>query len=450
MTQLNELKTEDSRLRQGYGEPSRREGGGPVAQSSAVGDRYSVIGHPTHSIALLTGGDDKPYVLGLAEALTLAGVAIDVIGSDDLTVPELLANPRVGFLNLRGDQSSDAGLARKIKRILTYYWRLICYTATGQPKLFHILWNNKFELFDRTFLMLYYKLMGKRVVLTAHNVNRRKRDGTDSWLNRLSLRIQYQLSDHIFVHTDRMKEELVSDFAVSADKVSVIPFGINNTVPKTSITAAGAKRLLGIAESDKTILCYGQIAPYKGLEYLIAAFDKVLKEDGNYRLIIAGKPKWNQMYWKRIEQLIIDNGVRHRVVERIEHVPDEETELYFKAADVLVLSHTHVFQSGVIFLGYSFGLPTIVADVGSLKEEIIEGKTGFVFKSLDSCDLAKTIVRYFDSNLFRNLESRRPEIKKYANERYSWSKVAEITTAAYSNLLADRFGIERCNDAASR
>ncbi len=435
MTQLKELKTEDSHLRQGYGAPSRAEGGGPIAQSSAVGDRYSVIGHPAHSIALLTGGDDKPYVLGLAEALSLVGVPIDVIGSDDLTVPELLANPRVAFLNLRGDQSSDAGLARKIKRILTYYWRLICYTATGQPKLFHILWNNKFELFDRTFLMLYYKLMGKRVVLTAHNVNRRKRDGTDSWLNRLSLRIQYQLSDHTFVHTDRMKKELVSDFAVSADKVSVIPFGINNTVPKTSITAAGARRLLGIAESDKTILCYGQIAPYKGLEYLIAAFAELLKRDRSYRLIIAGKPKWNQDYWNQIAQLITNRGVQRRVIERIEHVPDGETELYFKAADVLVLSYTEVFQSGVIFLGYSFGLPAIVADVGSLKDEIIEGKTGFVFTPRDSSDLARKIEEYFHSELFRNLETNRFQIKEYANERYSWRTVAALTTAVYSDLL---------------
>ncbi len=439
MTQLKELKTEDSHLRQGYGAPSRAEGGGPIAQSSAVGDRYSVIGHPAHSIALLTGGDDKPYVLGLAEALSLVGVPIDVIGSDDLTVPELLANPRVAFLNLRGDQSSDAGLARKIKRILTYYWRLICYTATGQPKLFHILWNNKFELFDRTFLMLYYKLMGKRVVLTAHNVNRRKRDGTDSWLNRLSLRIQYQLSDHTFVHTDRMKKELVSDFAVSADKVSVIPFGINNTVPKTSITAAGARRLLGIAESDKTILCYGQIAPYKGLEYLIAAFAELLKRDRSYRLIIAGKPKWNQDYWNQIAQLITNRGVQRRVIERIEHVPDGETELYFKAADVLVLSYTEVFQSGVIFLGYSFGLPAIVADVGSLKDEIIEGKTGFVFTPRDSSDLARKIEEYFHSELFRNLETNRFQIKEYANERYSWRTVAALTTAVYSDLLFSDF-----------
>jgi glycosyltransferase involved in cell wall biosynthesis len=67
-----------------------------------------------------------------------------------------------------------------------------------------------------------------------------------------------------------------------------------------------------------------------------------------------------------------------RIIQRIEYVPDEQTELFFKAADVLVLPYTHIFQSGVLFLGYSFGLPVIATDVGSLKLEIVGGDTGFV------------------------------------------------------------------------
>jgi len=89
----------------------------------------------------------------------------------------------------------------------------------------------------------------------------------------------------------------------------------------------------------------------------------------------------------------------------------------------------------VLFLGYSFGLPAIVADVGTLKDEIIEGQTGFVFKPQDSSHLASKIDKYFKSELFHDLEARRGEIKKFANERYSWSKVATIITAVYSNLL---------------
>ena len=49
--------------------------------------------------------------------------------------------------------------------------------------------------------MLYYRILGKKIVLTAHNVNAAIRDSKDTLLNRLTLRIQYRLADHIFVHT---------------------------------------------------------------------------------------------------------------------------------------------------------------------------------------------------------------------------------------------------------
>jgi glycosyltransferase involved in cell wall biosynthesis len=283
--------------------------------------------------------------------------------------------------------------------------------------------------------MLYYKLLGKRIVLTAHNVNIGKRDLNDSWLNRISLKIQYGLSNHIFVHTERMKSELVSDFGLPESKVSVIPFGINNTVPDTALSIEQAKRQLGISGGDRVLLFFGNIAPYKGLEYLISAFTKILERDERYRLIIVGKPKGPEDYWNQIQQSIERNGVRGRIIEKIEYVPDEQTELYFKAADVLVLPYTFVFQSGVLFLGYSFGLPAIAANIGALKEEIIEGKTGFIFKPHDASDLASVIGKYFNSDLFLSLERRRAEITAYGNERYSWNKVATITTTVYSDLL---------------
>jgi D-inositol-3-phosphate glycosyltransferase len=425
----------------------RDRGSSPFASSDvasstlagcSLGARRSSVPQPQPlRVALLTGGGDKPYALGMAAGLTSKGISVDFIGSDDLNVPELVTNRRVNFLNLRGDQNPNARPIRKMARVLTYYWRLISYSARAKPKIFHILWNNKFQFFDRTLLMLYYKLVGKRVVFTAHNVNAGKRDHNDSWLNRLSLKVQYSFSDHIFVHTDGMKRELIAGFRIPEENVSVIPFGINNTVPNTSLSIAEAKQQLGVGSSDKTMLFFGNIAPYKGLEYLIAAFTELLKKDRSYRLLIVGNPKGRASYWNEIGRTIVNSDIAGRVIKKIEYVPDEATELYFKAADVLILPYTRVFQSGVLFLGYNFGLPAIVADVGSLKEEVIEGKTGFAFESRDASDLAGKIDQYFKSELFRNLETRREEIKAYANERYSWDKVAAITTAVYSNLTSD-------------
>jgi glycosyltransferase involved in cell wall biosynthesis len=386
-------------------------------------------------VALLTGGGDRPYAVGLTTALTSREVFVDFIGSDDLSVPEVLDSPRVNFLNLRGDQSSEASLSAKLRRIAAYYWRLIRYAASAKPKIFHILWNNKIELLDRTLLMLYYRLLGKKIILTAHNVNIRRRDLNDSWLNRISLKIQYRLCHHVFVHTNKMKDELASEFGISKTRVSVIPFGINNTVPNTALTSSEAKQQLGVRQENKTILFFGNIAPYKGLEYLVSAFTELQRTDGSYRLVIVGRPKGSEAYWRQIQQTITQRGLGDRAIEKIEYIPDEETELYFKAADVLVLPYTRIFQSGVLFLGYSFGLPAIAADVGNLREEVVEGKTGFVFKAQDSADLANVITKYFESELYRNLQSRRLQIKKYGNEQYSWDKVADITTEVYSKLL---------------
>ena len=386
-------------------------------------------------VALLTGGGDKPYALGMAMALSSVGTPLDFIGSDELESPVLLNDPQIRFLNLRGDQRSDVSAAKKLLRVAIYYLRLLGYAATAEPKIFHILWNNKFQFFDRTVLILYYKLLGKKIPITVHNVNAGQRDANDTWLNRFSLRTQYRLADHIFVHTDKMKSEMVGGFSIAPEKVSVIPFGINNTVPNTTLSTSEAKRQVGVGATDKTMLFFGNIAPYKGLDILVAAFIELAKADPRYRLLIVGRPKQDSGSWRRIEEVIARSEVRDRVEKRIEFVPDEETELYFKAADVLILPYRHVFQSGVLFLGYSFGLPAIVTDVGSLREEIVEGETGFVAASPHPAELSRTITRYFTSNLYRELGERRTKIKQYANDRYSWSKVAAMTTNVYSNLL---------------
>jgi D-inositol-3-phosphate glycosyltransferase len=391
---------------------------------------------PEIAVTLLTGGIDRPYTFGLAMELMTKGAILDVVGSDGVDFPEFHGNPGMSFLNMQGSQRPDVSSIRKVLRLLKYYAKLIRYATTARPRIFHILWNNKFEMFDRTLLTLFYKLLRKRIVLTVHNVNAARRDSKDSRLNRLTLRIQYRLADHIFVHTESMKLELREEFGVQEVRVTVIPFGINNAVPNTSLSRSEAKQRLGIQDDRKAILFFGRITPYKGLEYLVSAFQQILARHDDYRLIVAGRPENDcQKYWGAVQERIHEDVRRGRVLLRADHIPDHETELYFKAADVLVLPYRQIYQSGVLFLGYSFGLPVLVSDVGALKDEIVEGKTGFVFKSEDSVDLATTIERYFASDLFANLHSRRQQIRDYAAKQHSWDIVGQITMGVYEDLL---------------
>jgi glycosyltransferase involved in cell wall biosynthesis len=384
-------------------------------------------------VALLTGGGDRPYAFGLAMALISQGVRLDLIAGDELDSAEFHNSSSITFLNLRGAQQPDAGWLTKVSRVTIYYARLMRYVFSAKPRVFHILWNNKFEVFDRTVLMLWYKLLGKRVVLTVHNVNAGVRDETDSLLNRLTLAIQYRLADHIFVHTEKMKRELNEGFGV-AEGVTVIPFGINNSVPTTHLTPADAKRRLNLRNDERTILFFGNIAPYKGLEYLVTAFWLLSARCGDYRLIVAGRPKGSTAYWNAIRETIDRDVNRARIILRIEFVPDKDTELYFKAADVLALPYTEIFQSGVLLLGYSFGLPVIASDVGSLREDIVEGFTGFLCEKRDPRALAEAIESYFASDLYRRLDVRRQEIVQHAKRRYSWDTVGQTTRRVYQEL----------------
>src|SRR2546429_3220951 len=132
--------------------PAASEGSLARAAGDRAVERAGGSSTALFRICLLTGGDDRPYALGMACALSGQGISVDFIGSDQLDSPELHRSPLIAFLNLRGDQNEDAPLLRKVARILAYYARLASYVPRSQARIFHLLWNNKFEHFDRVAL----------------------------------------------------------------------------------------------------------------------------------------------------------------------------------------------------------------------------------------------------------------------------------------------------------
>jgi D-inositol-3-phosphate glycosyltransferase len=400
-------------------------------QKEAIADSPSAM-----NMALLTGCQDRHYAYGLAMALVSRGAYVDLIGSDEIDSPELHTTSNLRFFNFRSSQGVNANFTKKLSRLLVYYWKLIRYAALSRAQILHILWNNKIELFDRTILMLYYKFLGKKVVLTAHNVNQARRDLNDSWLNRTTLKIQYMLCDHIFVHTQRMKDELCQGFDVAEKAITVIRYPLNNAFPETELTPEEAKHHLGLSEDQRVILFFGRIMPYKGIEYLLQAFHLlVMGNHANYRLIIAGEPKKGaEEYLRELQTFVKTHFDKEQVIFRLQFIPDDEMELYLKGADVLVLPYKEIFQSGILFLAYSAGLPVVASDVGSFREDIVEGRTGFLCKPGDPTDLAKALEAYFASDLYKNLNVRRGQLKDYANANHSWSAVAELSCSAYEKI----------------
>ncbi len=386
-------------------------------------------------VALLTGGKDPHYALGLLEAISSRDLMVDFIGNDHMTNDQRVNQDNIRYFNIRGDQSPDARLPKKITRVLKYYIRLIYYVLRSDADIFHILWFNKFLFLDQTSRIILSRLIGKKLVHTAHNVNMAERDGQDNALNRISLKFMYRRLDYIFVHTRKMKQQLVGDFGVSGDRVSVIPFGANNVIPQTGLTREGAREKLGVGRNENVILFFGNIAPYKGLHMLPQTLLLLKERNIDFRVVIAGSVKNCQDYWDGVVKELSRAGFTERTLIRNEYIPDEEVEVYMKSADVFLLPYTHIFQSGALFLAYSFGLPVIAADVGSLCEDIVEGETGFVFKAEDTYDLSEKIAQFFNSTMYLNTQQTRKKILKHLYDKHSWSNIGKITSDVYLKIV---------------
>ena len=186
-----------------------------------------------------------------------------------------------------------------------------------------------------------------------------------------------------------MKDELIADFGIASARVSVIPFGINNTSPVTTLARQGARERIGLSPSEKVLLFFGRIAPYKGVE----VFDRCHGGIGKTRrrAIVSSSPGGQAGMLEAIGtrfsvKIARQRNYRRQIVARIvRFIPEIEVEIFFKAADVVVIPYVQIFQSGVPFLSYSFGLPVIATDVGSLTKRHRRGKDGVSLPPEGSC-----------------------------------------------------------------
>src|SRR5271156_5310951 len=114
------------------------------AEKLAPRNRTMSNPQPEIEIGLLTGCQDRPYAFGLTMALISKGVHVDVIGGDGEDSPEFHTTHNLKFLNFRGSQDQKLSFSKKLSHLLRYYARLMGYVLHRQPKILHILWNNKF------------------------------------------------------------------------------------------------------------------------------------------------------------------------------------------------------------------------------------------------------------------------------------------------------------------
>ncbi len=385
-------------------------------------------------ITIFNGAGQVDYMYGLVSGLAqFHEDAIDVLDADN-TKELFIPFENVNYYSVFTITPRNTHYLIKVKNIVKFYFLQLRYILMHKPRVIHFQWLDRFILIDRILLPVLSRLCKHKVVLTVHNINAAKRDGRDNLLNRTSLRILYKTAHLLIVHTPQSKIELLREFNVKESKVAVVKHGMNNRVAQKGISTIQSRINLKIGATEKVVLFFGNIDHYKGLDLLIESLD-ILSKDflSDFRLVIAGNSKIAE-YTNSILEKIDKSSSKDKISHRIGYIPDEEVEQYFMAADCILLPYRNIYQSGVIFMAYAFGLPIIVTDIGNFRNDIAEGKTGFLIPSNAPEELSKAMESYFSSDMFKNLPETREHIKNWAWENYSWNAIGAETRKLYESL----------------
>lgn len=197
--------------------------------------------------------------------------------------------------------------------------------------------------------------------------------------------------------------------------MSVNPHPIYDFFDQSKYDRRSARKALEV--DGPVLLFFGYVREYKGLGVLLDAFAQVLKRLPATLLVVGEFYEKRGPYDARIADLNI--GDRVRIVD--EYVPNDEVEMYFKAADLVVLPYVSATQSGIVQTAFSFEKPVVVTSVGGLPDVVIDGNTGYVVPKSDPRAVANAIVRFFEEgDATRMAENIRADV-----DRFSWRRCAD-------------------------
>ena len=252
-----------------------------------------------------------------------------------------------------------------------------------------------------------------RVVFLCHNVLPHESSVLDRFLTRIGL----AGADAFLVQSLEDGANLERIFPGA--RWAFNPHPVYDWFEMSRFNRGSARQALSV--DGRVLLFFGLIRPYKGLGVLLRAFAEVADELDATLLVVGEFYENRGAYDALIDELGI--GPRLRVVGR--YVPNEDVEMYFKAADVAVLPYRSATQSGIVQTAYSFHLPVIVTSVGGLPDVVHDGETGYVVPPDDPAALAAAIRRYFEEGVApRFADGIRADL-----DRFSWRHCVDTLCA---------------------
>jgi glycosyltransferase involved in cell wall biosynthesis len=262
-------------------------------------------------------------------------------------------------------------------------------------------WTSFWTLHFWSLTTLLRRLPGTRVLFICHNIF----DHDSGLFSRTCARVVLSTGDICLVHSaeDAARlRRLVPRARITQAFHPLYDFVRSGTMPKEQAQAK-------IGVEGETILFFGFVRPYKGLDILLQAMPSILRRRKVTLLVVGEFWGGSESFARDVRRLGLESSVRW--IDR--YVPNEDVGLYFSAASLVVLPYVSGSASGVVQLAYGLDKPVVATRVGALAEVVEDGGTGYLTDPGDPAALAEAIVRFFaearESTFTENVQRKREE-----------------------------------------
>jgi glycosyltransferase involved in cell wall biosynthesis len=256
--------------------------------------------------------------------------------------------------------------------------------------------------------------------------------GASSYQSRLKAGLErsvYARAKRLIVLSAAFKDVLIASYGVAADRVQVVPGGIDGDRFNTAVSRVEARRRLGWPTNRPIILTVRRQVRRMGLETLIDAAKLLIEQSPDVLVLLGGTGPIADELQKRIVELGLVDHVR-----RLGRIEDADLPLAYRAADMTVVPSQSLEGFGLITLeSLASGTPVYVTPVGGLPE-IVE-------PFAPQCIFANTSAGEIANVLKEALRGERPvpsdeACRSFAGENYSWPQIVRRVRTVYDEALS--------------
>lgn len=261
---------------------------------------------------------------------------------------------------------------------------------------------------------LYPFLNKTKLVITLHDP--KPHTGENSWKTFLKFNLFIPKAKAFILYAEFSKTLLKKVFPkvnVPINCIQLLPFSfMRNYLPKEKI-------------SDNSILFFGRLSPYKGIDLLLNAIPLILEKYPNQQFVVAGSTSYD---FKFDEVLI--SKIKNNVTIINKYLSLEEIATLIDKSAFVVCPYRDATQSGVLSTTFAFGKTAIVSNVGSFSEYIKDGINGLISEP-ETIDLAKKIMQAIEHDYYKQLEAN--VISSYSSKKLE--EFGNVILSTYENAL---------------